>query len=62
MVLFHEIRYDMEAKRLKNEVSQKLKEEQHKLRKLSKMNKTVRKTVTSDYTFPIVDNVLEGML
>ncbi|KZS10434.1 Uncharacterized protein APZ42_025101 [Daphnia magna] len=32
-----EIRYHMEAKRLKNEVSQKLKEEQHKLRKLSKM-------------------------
>ncbi|KAK4007324.1 hypothetical protein OUZ56_012484 [Daphnia magna] len=30
----------MEAKRLKNEVSQKLKEEQHKLRKLSKMKKT----------------------
>ncbi|KAK4007703.1 hypothetical protein OUZ56_012856 [Daphnia magna] len=51
----------MEAKRLKNEVSQKLKEEQHKLRKLSKMRKTAWKTVTSDY-FLIVDNVLEGML
>ncbi|KAK4037677.1 hypothetical protein OUZ56_029708 [Daphnia magna] len=34
-----EIRYHMESKRLKNEVSQKLKEEQHKLRKLSKMKK-----------------------
>ncbi|KZR97776.1 Uncharacterized protein APZ42_007164 [Daphnia magna] len=37
MFEYIEIRYDMEAKRLKNEVSQKSKEEQHKLRKLSKM-------------------------
>ncbi|KAI9565169.1 hypothetical protein GHT06_008945 [Daphnia sinensis] len=33
----HQIRYHMEAKRLKNEVSQKLKEEQRKLHKLSEM-------------------------
>ncbi|KAK4003648.1 hypothetical protein OUZ56_005404 [Daphnia magna] len=51
MFEYIEIRYHIEAKRLKNEVSQKLKEEQHKLRKLSKMKKTARKTVTSDY-FP----------
>ncbi|KAK4036093.1 hypothetical protein OUZ56_028163 [Daphnia magna] len=49
-----EIRYHMEAKRLKNEISQKLKEEQHKLRKLSKI-KNSKATI-----FPIVHNVLEG--
>ncbi|KAK4027400.1 hypothetical protein OUZ56_016446 [Daphnia magna] len=47
----HEIRYHMEVKRLKNEIRQKLKEGQHKLRKLSKMKKIARKTVTNDY-FP----------
>ncbi|KAK4014112.1 hypothetical protein OUZ56_026656 [Daphnia magna] len=65
------MRFHMEAKRLKNKVSQKSKEEQHKLRKLSKMvyntnrngfRRKQREKQSQATTFPIVDNGMEGML